>query len=41
MRNTDYDQKVLDNIVSSDSSLQALFEIMDDLDLEISGIKNL
>ena len=38
MKNTDFNYNVLGSIVSSEDSLTALFEIIDDLDLEITGV---
>lgn len=39
MKNTEYDYNVLGSIISSEDSLAALFEIIEDMDLEITGIR--
>ena len=39
MKNTEYNSSILGFIVSSEDSLSALLEIMEDMDLEITGIK--
>ena len=38
MRNTDYNIDALGSIISSDASLQALKDLMDDLGLEVEGV---
>lgn len=39
MKNTEYDYDILGSIVSSEDSLAALLEIIDDMDLEITGVR--
>ena len=38
MRNTDYNLDALGNFISSDASLQALKDLIDDLGLEVEGV---
>jgi hypothetical protein len=38
MRNTDYNIDALGSLISSDASLQALKDLMDDLGLEVEGV---
>ena len=38
MRNTDYTLDTLDTFISSDASLQALKDLIDDLGLEVEGV---
>lgn len=39
MKNTDYTLNVLDNIISSEDCLDDLLEMINDMDLEITGIR--
>lgn len=39
MKNTEYTYTVLDSIVASEESLTALLEMIEDMDLEITGVK--
>lgn len=39
MKNTDYSLNVLGSIISSEDSLSALFEMIDDLGLEITDLR--
>ena len=38
MRNTDYNIDTLDTFISSDASLQALKDLIDDLGLEVEDV---
>ena len=38
MRNTDYNIDALGSFISSDASLQALKDLIDDLGLEVEGV---
>lgn len=38
MKNTDYNIRILSSMVASESSFNALLEIIDDLDLEITSV---
>ena len=38
MRNTDYNIEALGSFISSDTSLQALKDLIDDLGLEVEGV---
>lgn len=39
MKNTDYILKSLDNIISSEDSLKDILDMIDDMGLEITGIR--
>lgn len=39
MKNTDYNYNVLGSIISSEDSLAALLEMIEDMDLEITGVR--
>ena len=39
MKNAEYDYNLLGSIISSEDSLAALLEIMVDMDLEITGVR--
>ena len=39
MKNTDYILKSLDNIISSEGSLKDILDMIDDMGLEITGIR--
>ena len=39
MKNTEYTSDLLGSIISSEDSLAALLEIIDDMDLEITGVR--
>lgn len=39
MKNTDYSLSSLDYVISSDSSLEALLGMIEDMDLEITDIR--
>lgn len=39
MKNTDYSLSTLDFVISSESSLEALIGMIEDMDLEITDIK--
>lgn len=39
MKNTEYSYSILDSIVISDDSLNTLLEMIEDMDLEITGVR--
>lgn len=39
MKNTEYNYNVLGSIISSETSLEALLDIIEDMDLEITGVR--
>lgn len=39
MKNTEYNCDILGSIISSEDSLAALLEIIDDMDFEITGVR--
>jgi hypothetical protein len=39
MKNTEYNSSILGSIISSEESLSALLEMIEDMDLEITGVK--
>ena len=39
MKNTEYNPSILGSIISSEESLSALLEMIEDMDLEITGVK--
>ena len=38
MKNTEYNSDILGSIISSEDSLTALLEMIEDMDLEITGV---
>ena len=39
MKNTEYTYSILDSIIASEDALTALLEMIEDMDLEITGVK--
>ena len=39
MKNTEYNSDILGSIIASEDSLAALLEIIDDMDFEITGVR--